>query len=196
MLAQFTVRKPAEEARDKLMKAKQKGSVTEFVNYLRSQLVHVTDRSQEDILHLFKYGLKPQLRQALTIRDPKTFEEAATVAVEIEASMSGNDTSRRSASGAGAQLHQLGGDDYSDDSSNEDEDVNETETDNEAEDEEDLNLGYVERTAEEAEKLRKAGRCLRCAEKGHLARDCPKRDKSKKTKRGGHGRKKTSGDRR
>jgi hypothetical protein len=179
VLAQFTTRKPADEARDKIDRGKQRGTVADWATFLRSQIQYLPDRSDADNLHVFKRGLKPYLAQALAVRDPKTFEEAVTVAVEIEA------CTPSMPKRATEQLHYLDddSDDYSDEAENE----------NETDDDEDLNLGYVERTPEETERYRKAGRCLRCGDKGHLARDCPKRDKKK---RGGRDNKKPSGDRR
>ena len=182
VLAQFTTRKPADEARDKIDRGRQKGSVADWATFLRSQIQYLPDRSDADNLHVFKRGLKPYLAQALAVRDPKTFEEAVTVAVEIEACTPS--MTKRPAE----QLHHL--DDDSEDSQSEAESENETDSEDE-----DLNLGYVERSREEVEKFRKAGKCLRCGDKGHLARDCPKRDKVK-TKRGGRDGKKPSGDRR
>ena len=126
VLTQFTVRKPADEARDKLATARQKGTVSEYVTTIRSYLVHVPDRSDADNLHMFKRGLKPQLGQALAVRDPKSFDEAIAVAVEIEASMSHVDTRRRPAAAGVVQLHGLNGDDHSDHSENETESESES----------------------------------------------------------------------
>jgi hypothetical protein len=189
-LKQFTGRDPAEVARDNLRNKRQIGTVLDWANFVRRQLVHLPRRDEEDNLHTFQAGLKADIAKALAPQKPKTLAEAIEMAIRIEASIKLIDK-RQPLTGRSPELkgraHQLNnvvGDDYDDTVGDEVDSVCEEVDDEEVDDDlesVDLNNAqgdYVQRSKQEIARLRREKRCLRCAARGHIAKHCPKRQAS------------------
>lgn len=184
-LKQFTGRDPAEVARDNLRTKKQTGTVIEWCNFFRRQIIHLPNRDSEDHLHAFKAGLKADIAKALATRDPQTLAEAIEMAIKIEASnklIERRQGINRSRDGDGQpQLHNLEDDDglSSDDDDGGVGDLDELSAD-EGDDSEDLNAtggGFVQRTKKDISRMMREGRCLKCGVKGHIAKKCPSKKK-------------------
>lgn len=183
-LRQFTGRDPAEVARDNLRSKRQTGTVSDWAQFVRRQLVHLPKRDDADNLHTFKAGLSADIAKALAPQDPKSFADAVEMAIKIEASTRRID-SRQYRSGRTAgdgikdklQLANIEEDD--DDFPCEDDDADsDVEEHDDNYDEEDLcnaQGDYVERSQREIARLKRERRCLRCGNKGHFARSCPKK---------------------
>ena len=189
VFAEFRGRDPAEEARDLLAGARQTGSVKDFANYIRRQLLYVPDRSDADNLHTFKRGLRGSLAAPLAMRKPKSFAEAVELALEIEAA---RNYARKPSEERRPQLYHLRGDaskgEANADDEMSDDGVWDSEDSDYAESEEEgrLNVGRADerrkaRPPEEVARERKEnGKCYACGKKGHLARECKQRPPRKK----------------
>ena len=92
---EFQGRDPAEEARDRLDKATQRGSVKDYANYVRQQLLCLPQRDDSDNLHVFRRGLNNEINAALALQKPATFAEAIEAALEVEASLLQRKSSRK-----------------------------------------------------------------------------------------------------
>lgn len=189
-LKQFTGRDPAEVARDNLRSKRQTGTVSEWAQFVRRQLVHLPKRDDADNLHTFRAGLTSDIAKALAPQDPKTLAEAVEMAIKVEASMRRVDgrglRSSRGAADDKVKL-QLNNIEESDDSLGEDDDDAGSDVDIEEseEEEEDCNNAqgdFVERSKRDIIKLKKEGRCLKCGVKGHYARNCPKKSANPKAR--------------
>ena len=172
---EFQGRDPADEARANLDNARQRGTVKEYANFIRQQLLYLPNRDDADNLHTFRRGLKHEIDASLAMRRPATFAEAVEAALEVEASLQQrmgdtryarlNYVARRTAEVPGR------GDSSSDSSEDEDE----------LEDEESLNMisssrgRHGDAREKRLKKLQASGKCFFCEGKGHLARDCPKK---------------------
>lgn len=175
--SQFCGRDIEDSARDRLRNARQTGSVRQYANYLRENLLYLPDRPDADNLHAFKAGLKPGLAEALALRKPTSFAQAIEIALEVEAAqLAARGGARPRRDDKSAELNYVDGDDLyydSDDLPAEGEEAASDDEDGEAE----LNNvgGNRKLTRSEREKLMREGRCFRCTEKGHNSRECPRR---------------------
>jgi hypothetical protein len=124
--------------------------------------------------------LTSDIAKALAPQDPKTFAEAVELAIKIEASMRRVDGRGPRPSRGPAedrpklQLNHIEG---SDDSLDEGDDTGSDVDDEESEEEVCNNAqgDFVERSKRDIIKLRREGRCLKCGNKGHYAKSCPKK---------------------
>ena len=77
-------RDPEKSARDALKIATQKGTVLQFAHRLEEIFLSLTEHSEASKVHDFSYGLKPYIREAVQLAEPKTFAEAVRIAQEKE----------------------------------------------------------------------------------------------------------------
>ena len=171
LMQNFSGRDRKKTAMDNLHEAKQgNNSVTSYAKYYRQNVLHVPHRTEEDNTHGFLRGLTNELRLAIaalgTNEEPKTLDAAVQKALELEAAMQ---RARKGKRGDAASLNYVADFHDSDDSEENDDDTYSEE------------LNAVQngrnrgRSQAELAKLSKAGKCFYCEERGHLARDCPKK---------------------
>jgi hypothetical protein len=85
VIENFVGRKPAEQARLNLDKARQTGRVMKYANYFREQVLELPHRHEEDNVHDFLYGLRPSVHREVPLKDPRTLTEAIQAALRPEA---------------------------------------------------------------------------------------------------------------
>jgi hypothetical protein len=76
LIQEFCGRKPAEEARLNLDKARQKTTVLKYATYFREQLLELPHRHEGDNVHDFQRGLRPSIHKEVAMKDPMTLHEA------------------------------------------------------------------------------------------------------------------------
>lgn len=189
-LKQFTGRDPADVARDNLRSKRQIGTVSEWAQFVRRQLVHLPKRDDADNLHTFKAGLISDIAKALAPQDPKSFAEAVEMAIKIEASIRRIDNrqprlGRTAADGKDKlqlnNVEESDGSPYDSDDAGSDVDY-EDDDDSDGEDLNNAQGDFVERSKLDITRLKRERRCLRCGGKGHFARRCPKKPTDSKPK--------------
>ena len=142
-------RAPDEDARDKIGKLRQLGSVLSYAHRLQELLLHLPDRSEADKVHNFTSGLKAKVKTEVVLKRPKTLEEAIRLAVEADALLLQHGLLDRRSNGAAPM--ELG-------SSS----ANPSNT-----------KGRL--TRQEKDRLRKEGGCFYCRATDHMIKDCPVR---------------------
>lgn len=79
----FTPALDADHAKDRLHECRQRTSASRYVQEFEE--IRQTIRDEKlDFLHAFVYGLKPELRANVRIKQPETLEEAQLIAVEFD----------------------------------------------------------------------------------------------------------------
>jgi hypothetical protein len=85
LIQELCGRTPAEQARLKLDKARQKTTVLEYAYYFREQLLELPHRHEEDNVHDFQRGLRPSIHEGFALKNPKTLHEAIQAAMRAKA---------------------------------------------------------------------------------------------------------------
>ena len=144
-------RAPDEDARDKIIKLRQIGSVLSYAHRLQELLLHLPDRSEADNVHNFTSGLKAKVKTEVVLKRPKTLDEAVRLAVEADALLLQHGLLDKKSNNATPM--ELG-------SSS----ANPPATRNRL-------------TRQEKDRLRKEGGCFYCRSPDHMIKDCPTRPK-------------------
>ena len=77
-------RDPERTARDKLKRAYQSGTVLQYAHRLEEIFLSIPSHPEPAKVHDFVFGLKPRIREAVQLLEPKTFAEAVRIAQEKE----------------------------------------------------------------------------------------------------------------
>jgi Ty3 transposon capsid-like protein/Zinc knuckle len=85
MVAYFQPLGAVANARERLARLTQQGSVKGYIDTFRSLCLNIPELSADERLDRFKRGLKPEIRLQVAYARPATFEAAVTVAEEIDA---------------------------------------------------------------------------------------------------------------
>ncbi len=174
---------PAESARDRLATLRQTGSVRTYASIFRSVAMSIPGVTDDEKKDRFIRGLKIKTMSEVKLRAPESFEEAVRMAVRFDSLIfirNVNPTTKTSTSHPRPEPMELGAIR-----------ANTTRSGNPPRairsvnaiarpSYKDVTTGkpftYPPRaklTPEERTKLSREGRCFKCREKGHLARDCP-----------------------
>ena len=143
-------RAPDEDARDKISKLTQRGSVLSYAHRLQELLLHLPDRTEGDKVHNFTSGLKPKVKTEVVLKNPKTLDEAIKLAVEADALLLQHGLIGKK--GDSAEPMELGS-------------AKTTATSGK----------YQRLSKDEKERLRKSGGCFYCRSTEHQIKDCPVR---------------------
>jgi hypothetical protein len=68
LIQEFCGKTPAEQARLKLDKARQKTTVLKYANYFREQVLEIPHRHEEDKVHDFQRGLRPSIHKEVALK--------------------------------------------------------------------------------------------------------------------------------
>ena len=183
VFTEFQGRDPAEEARDRLDKATQRGSVKDYANYVRQQLLYLPHRDDSNNLHVFRRGLSHEINASLALRKPATFAEAIEAALEVEASLHQRKANKKASLNYTRSRGRRSCHGSSEDTSSEDaySDSDDSAACYAVQNKKDQWRKKKKSTQEmRLCKLQAAGKCFYCEERGHLARDCPKKKSAKK----------------
>ena len=143
-------RDPVKRARDKLKSARQVTSALDFAHQLEELYLYLPGYPEEMRVHDFVYGLKPAIKEAVLLHDPKSFAEAVRIA-QMKDNLLFSSKSERGA--GGTKLHNMRG-------------TGGTRRKN--------SLKFEERM-----ELIKKGACFYCKEEGHIRPHCPKLKETK-----------------
>jgi Ty3 transposon capsid-like protein len=145
----------AENAREKLGRLKQTGSVTAYAHAFRIIMQDLPDMHENDALHYFKKGLKENVAIQVGLRNPLNVPEAEQMAETIDNILFEHRGYRESSRNYSTPNRKPGGPVPMEIDAN------------------------VRRplTDRERDQMRKEGTCFYCREGKHLARDCPKKGK-------------------
>lgn len=154
LLERFNPLDKALVARDKLAKWRQIKDVTTYNRDFRQILLDIPDITETEKLDRYTRGLKQYIWEPLCINKYDTLEQCMTDALKVEAAKRGS--KQRMSVQSGSKPMSYG----SSTSGPVPMDLSATE--------------LKKLTPEERERCMKEGLCLRCREKGHLARSCPK----------------------
>ena len=157
LLKRFNPLDKALAARDKLARWRQVKDVTSFNRDFRQILLDIPDISEAEKLDRYTRALKSHIWEPLCTKNYETLEDCMTDALKVEAAKRGskqrspgqfgNNSSNQGSSGGGSGAVPM--------------DLSATDV-------------IKKLTPEERDRCMKEGLCLRCREKGHLSRDCPK----------------------
>jgi len=146
-------------ARDRLAALKQKGPAVAYVRDFRSLCFQINDMSPEDALDRFVRGLRPKIAMEVSLRQPRSLEDAMAMAERIDSIMWSAGFGRTE---------------------------DRPSRPNHSEGPTPMELGSMEskpkQSKEERDQLRQQGRCFLCKESGHIARECPKNKKKEHPK--------------
>ena len=134
-------------ARDKLAKWRQIKDVSSFNDDFQKILLDIPSISKEEKIDRYTRGLKSYIWKELCTNDYKELQDAMRDAERVEAAHRRLGTSNKSLSkpkNDGPAPMEIG------------------------------NIQLKKLTQEERDRCMKEGRCLRCREKGHIAKNCPK----------------------
>ena len=170
--ANFCPINATKRARDRLATMRQTGTLQEFVREFRSVCLEIPGMTDEEKLDRFMRALQTRLRSEVDIQEPKTLDKAVQLAERFDAIFratgSGGHSFHRHASLSRASGHRGRGPAP-------------------------MELGYAGRQSgydrgrqgnrqasggpsrPDRERLFAEGRCLLCKERGHIARNCPKK---------------------
>ena len=148
LIARFDTLNKEKIARDKLAKWKQLKDVSQFNYDFQRIILDIPDISISEQIERYTRGLKAYIWKELCTKEYTTLTDAMKDAERVEAAH------RRLRTKAPRNLTEV--------------------AQNEPEPMELGNIQLKKLTPAEREKCMKEGRCLRCREKGHLAKNCPK----------------------
>jgi hypothetical protein len=80
LLARFTVVNASRHARDKLANLKQDGSVRSYAQKMQELFLQVPGMQDDELMDRFIRGLKSWTRMEVTMREPRSFDEAVKLA--------------------------------------------------------------------------------------------------------------------
>jgi len=168
VIENFVGRKPAEQARLNLDKARQTGRVLKYANYFREQLLELPHRHEEDNVHDFLSGLRPSVHREVALKDPRTLTEAIQAALRAEAAEQRVETetvrkSKFSGSQEKSRLNHIAATDT-------DEEVDSDEGFESADEEEHC----YQMTTTDQKSTTGEQKCYYCGKKGHYKRECRK----------------------
>lgn len=151
MVSRFDVLNKEKIARDKLAKWRQIKDVVSFNEDFQKIILEIPGISTEEQIDRYTRGLKPYIWKELCTKDYKKLADAMRDAERIEsAHRRGGTTPRAEPSRRAMELS------------------------NKPTPMEIGNIELKKLTPEERQRCIKEGLCLRCRQKGHIARDCPK----------------------
>ena len=144
----FQAENPVTNARDKLSRLRQTGSVASYISQVRDLRTRIPNISDDELCHRFIEGLKPLVKREVLIKNPSTFQEAAELADRIDLLVMKNPFRR-----GGNESYHGGGKD--------------TATP--------MDLGSINSSTKgKSPAGRTPGTCWSCGQTGHMKRDCPK----------------------
>ena len=85
MLKKYAPQSDVQEAYNQLMNLRKSGTVQEFNTKFDLLIARLSLLAEPFRLYHYMHGLKPHLRQSITVTKPKTVEEATNTAFELEA---------------------------------------------------------------------------------------------------------------
>jgi hypothetical protein len=144
-----------ENARERLGRLKQTGSVTAYAHAFRILMQDLPDMHENDALHYFKKGLKENVAIQVGLRNPLNVPEAEQMAETIDNILYEHRNSREYAKPYPTPSRKPGGPTPMEIDTNTRQPL----------------------TEKEREKFRKEGICFYCREGKHLAKECPKKGK-------------------
>lgn len=151
IVRRFSPLNKTQAARDKLHSWRQIKDVGTFNKSFLSIVMDIPDITEEEKIDRYSRGLKRDIWQALCIKTYSELESLMTDALRVESAKAGASRSVGHFVNAAATEHVSAGVPM------------------------DISSIKVEKlTPEERQRCMREGLCLRCREKGHLAKDCPK----------------------
>ena len=141
-------------ARTELANLSQKSSVREYVAQFRQVCRRIGQIDASEKLHRFLYGLSPNIRREVYLRETKSFDEAARVALRLDSLESLLKSPVMSSSPSYPVASPLP--------------VDRMELDA-------LTRGRKTLSDAERRELRRTGGCFYCRQPGHMKRECPNR---------------------
>ncbi len=144
-------------ARDKLAKWRQVRDVASFNRDFRQILLDIPSITEAEKLDRYTRGLKQAIWEPLCTKDYETLEECMTDALRVEAAKRGSRQRSSARFDVGAASYNASGSN----SGPVPMDLSATEV-------------IKKLTPEQRERCMREGLCLRCRDKGHMARECPK----------------------
>ena len=150
--------------REQLYNLRQIKSAQAFVDSFKALAVDIPDLGQAEALTLFRKGLKAEVALHVAYGNPKSFDEAAKLAVAIDTILFNARRGQGGAQGSGRPQRS-----YAAVASGAGSHAGPTP----------IELGAVHSsglkplTEAEREQLRREGACFRCRKPGHLSKDCP-----------------------
>lgn len=164
LIARFRAVNATRHARDKMASLRQDGSVRIYAQKFQELSMQIPNMHDEELLDRFTRGLKPRTRMEVTMRDPRTFEEAVKLADRMDSLYTPGFGLDRQPKGRFASA------------------ANPTPIPfrpaNPASDPVPMEIDALRRrlpplTDSERDRLRKIGGCFRCRQTGHIATNCP-----------------------
>lgn len=167
LITNFAGRRPAEQARLNLDKARQRRNVLRYANYFREQLLELPHRHEADNVHDFIKGLKPSIHREVKLKDPRTLNEAVETALRAEAAEQEAEYSNKNANRT-ARLNAMddGDSDYSQEEPTDDSDEDSPQADLKAAE------ARIKLSSAEQKRRREGRLCYRCGQSGHVAKEC------------------------
>lgn len=176
---------PAESARDRLATLRQTGSVRTYASFFRSIAMSIPNITDDEKKDRFIRGLKSKTMQEVKLRCPESFDEAVRMSVRFDSLMwrspsgnpgkNGHTNPRPEPMDLGAISAFPNGQPTAVRSAvnavNARPSYRDVTTGN-------SNPRRSKLTEEERAKLRREGKCFKCRQHGHLARECPERSRS------------------
>lgn len=151
IVRRFSPLNKTQAARDKLHSWRQVKDVGTFNKTFLSIVMDIPDITEEEKIDRYSRGLKRDIWRALCIKTYSELERVMTDALRVESAKVGASRSLGNASSIHAKPYVSAGVPM------------------------DISSIKVEKlTPEERQRCMREGLCLRCREKGHLAKDCPK----------------------
>jgi hypothetical protein len=155
----FTPVNQEKRARDRLASLRQTTSAQRYIQEFTSLCLEISDLHSTEQLDRFVRGLKPHVRREVELRDPKTFDEATTIAERVDqisfaATRTKPIQGSRPSTSSGPQPMELGA-------------MRTVPT-----------VKKTRLTPEERQDLRQRKACFYCRESGHMMADCPNKPKN------------------
>ena len=164
LIARFRAVNATRHARDKMASLRQDGSVRIYAQKFQELSMQIPNMHDEELLDRFTRGLKPRTRMEVTMRDPRTFEEAVKLADRMDSLYTPGFGLDRQPKGRFASVANPTPISFR--PANPDSDPVPMEIDA-------LRRRLPPLTDSERDRLRKIGGCFRCRQTGHIATNCP-----------------------